>query len=432
MTLPTALPEPTGKVFPETAKVRPNGQLEVGGCSLVDVAAEYGTPAYVIDEAGLRNQMRRYREGLRARWSNSEVLFASKSLPVLATYAIAVAEGLAIDVAGAGELLLALKAGADPSRIYLHGNAKSATEFELVKEHGVGTVIVDGPADVERIRAIRPDQLDVLIRVIPGVEANTHRSVATGGTDSKFGVPMAQATELIRELSRIPNVDVRGVHLHIGSQILDLDSFRSAVTAIASLGTFDTYDIGGGLGVNYNATHDAPSIESYLDAVTTTAAELLPVGARLLIEPGRSLVARSGVTIYEVNNVKTTGRTFVAVDGGLADQMNAALTQTRFTPLIANRADSVPNVQAQLVGRQCESGDLLVDRAELASPQAGDIVVLGATGAYGYTLANNYNGALKPPVVFCRDGQSRLAVRRETYDDYLATHEPASTITWSA
>lgn len=419
------------EVFPVHSSVNLRGELEIGGCSVVELARTFGTPAYVVDEEGLREQMRRYRDGMSARWPGGAVTFASKSMPVLATYAIAASEGIGVDVAGAGELLLALEAGVPPETMYLHGNAKSVEELRLAVECGVGTIVVDNLADIERLERLLTRKQSVLIRVIPGIDPNTHRSVATGGNDSKFGLPIDQARALIARLEGHPTIEVEGVHLHIGSQILDVEPFRRAVEAIAGFGAFRTYNIGGGLGVNYNVGHRAPTVEEYLDEITSIAREVLPAGSRLLIEPGRSLVARAGVTIYEVNNVKTTGKTFVAVNGGLADQMNVALTDTTFSAVVANRAGERPNMTAQLVGRQCESGDLLVDGARLADPAVGDIIALGATGAYGYTLANNYNGALKPPVVFCRDGDTRLAVRRETYEDYLSTHTPARSVPWA-
>ncbi|GAA1629135.1 diaminopimelate decarboxylase [Leucobacter chromiireducens] len=420
------------RIFPPNAAVRDNGVLEVGGCSVPALAEEYGTPLYVIDEQGLRERMRAYREGLAARWPNSQVAFASKSFPVLAAYAIAAAEGLAIDVAGAGELLLALESGAPAELIHLHGNAKSHEELVLAVEAGIGAIVLDGEADVERLDDLLTRPQDVLIRIIPGVDPNVPKAISTGGSASKFGLPISQAKELIAKLEAHPFINVVGLHLHIGSQVLEVEPFERAVEAVRELGEFPVYNIGGGLGVNYNVTHDAPSLDAYLDAITAAAARVLPAGSRLIIEPGRSLVARTGMTAYRVNNVKRTGATFVAVDGGLADQMNVALMNMEFTPIVADRANAAPDTTAQLVGRQCESGDLLVDRAELAAPAPGDTIVLAATGAYGYTLSNNYNGALKPAVVFCRDGESRLAVRRQTYAEFLGHHVGPSEEAWAS
>ncbi|MBK0422776.1 diaminopimelate decarboxylase [Leucobacter sp. CSA2] len=420
------------RIFPTHAAVRADGTLEVGGCSVPELAETYGTPLYVVDEQGLRERMRAYREGLAARWPNSQVAFASKSFPVLAAYAIAADEGLSIDVAGAGELLLALESGAPAERIHLHGNAKSEEELALAVDAGIGAIVIDGEADVERLTRLLDRPQDVLVRIIPGVDPRVPKAISTGGPKSKFGLPIPQAKELIERLADHPFINVIGLHLHIGSQVLEVEPFERAVEAVRELGEFPTYNIGGGLGVDYNVNHHAPALDTYLDAITAAARRILPEGSELIIEPGRSLVARSGMTAYQVNNVKRTGETFVAVNGGLADQMNVALMNMEFTPIVANRADAQPDTTAQLVGRQCESGDLLVNQARLAAPATGDTIVLAATGAYGYTLSNNYNGALKPAVVFCRDGESRLAVRRQTYAEFLGHHVGPGEENWAS
>lgn len=419
------------RIFPPHTAVSSDGNLSVGGCSVSELADRFGTPLYVIDEQGLRERMRAYRTGLAQRWPNSQVAFASKSFPVLAAYAIAASEGLSIDVAGAGELLLALNSGAPPESIHLHGNAKSEAELQLALDAGIGMIVIDGPADVERLDALLTRQQNVLIRIIPGVDPNVPKSVSTGGKSSKFGLPIPQAKALIEELASHPFIRVQGLHLHIGSQVLEVEPFQRAVAAVAELGDFPVYNIGGGLGVNYNVADEAPELDDYLDAITAAAREVLPAASTLIIEPGRSLVARAGITTYRVNNVKHTGATFVAVDGGLADQLNVALMNMKFTPIVTERANTLPDTTAQLVGRQCESGDLLVDRAQLAKPAAGDTIALAATGAYGYTLSNNYNGALKPAVVFCRDGVARLAVRRQSYADFLGPHVGLDEESWS-
>ncbi|MBV9449230.1 MAG: diaminopimelate decarboxylase, partial [Streptosporangiaceae bacterium] len=221
-----------------------------------------------------------------------------------------------------------------------------------------------------------------------------------------------------------------GLHLHIGSQILDTEPFARAVEAVAVLGTFDVYDVGGGLGVRYTLTDDAPTVEQYLDTITAAARACLPAGAKLVIEPGRSMVARACVTLYRVSTVKHTGRTFVAVDGGMADNLDAALTGQGFEAAAATKMTTPPDQTVQLVGRQCESGDLLVDKLPLPAPKVGDLIAVPVTGAYTYTLANNYNGALRPPIVFCRDGQARLVAERETHEHVLALHRPALDVIW--
>ena len=243
--------------------------------------------------------------------------------------------------------------------------------------------------------------------------------------NSKFGLPLEHARRAIARIEAHPLLSFEGVHLHIGSQILNTTQFGEAVTNISSAGEFDTYNIGGGLGIKYTYAETAPTIDDYLDEIVAAARQHLPAGARLMIEPGRSIIARAGVTLYRVAAVKRTGRVFVAVDGGMADELDIALTQQRYEAVLANRLDEEWTESVQLVGRQCESGDLLIDGASMPAARVDDLVVLATTGAYAYSMSNNYNGALRPAVVFVRDGASRLIARRETYDDLLATQSPA-------
>jgi diaminopimelate decarboxylase len=413
-------------LFPEYSSVSPDGELAIGGVGVRELAERFGTPAYIVDEAGLRAQARRFSDGLAARHPNSGVSFASKSFPCLAAYQVAAAEGLSIDVAGAGELVMALAAGAPPEQIYLHGNAKTTAELAMAREAGVGTVVVDNFDDIDRLEqlATKDRKQRVLIRIIPGVAPVTHESQSTGGDDSKFGLPLDQAREAIARMSKSQQLRLDGLHLHIGSQILETEPFARAVEAVSVLGTFDVYDVGGGLGVRYTLADQAPTVEEYLDTIAAAAQSYLPAGAKLLIEPGRSLVARSCVTLYRVTTLKRTGRTFVAVDGGMADNLDAALTGQGFEAAVATRITAQPDEIVQLVGRQCESGDLLVDRLPLSAPRVGDLIAMPVTGAYTYTLANNYNGALRPPIVFCRDGNAKLVAERETHEHVLALHRP--------
>lgn len=417
-------------LFPEHSFVRPDGELVIGGVGVRDLAERFGTPAYIVDEAGLRNQAGRFKNGLAARHPDSEVVFASKSFPCLAAYKLFAAEGLGIDVAGVGELVMALAAGVRPERIYLHGNAKTTAELTMALDAGISTVVVDNFDDIDRLEQLATRRQRVLIRIIPGVAPDTHESQSTGGADSKFGLPPDQAREAIARVRASRQLHLDGLHLHIGSQILDTEPFARAVEAVAALGTFDVYDVGGGLGVRYTLADHAPSVAEYLDTIAGAARAYLPQGARLLIEPGRSLVARSCVTLYRVSTVKRTGRVFVAVDGGMADNLDAALTGQGFEAAVATRMTAEPDETVQLVGRQCESGDLLVRDLRLPGPAPGDLIAVPVTGAYTYTLANNYNGALRPPIVFCRDGQARLAAERETHEHVLALHRPALDAAW--
>lgn len=420
------------EILPEESGVTDEGVLTIGGVRVTDLAQQYGTPLHIMDEVGLRRQMRRFVDGLQSRWPNSEVLFASKSLPIVAAYAIAAAEGMSIDVAGGGELQLALAAGVDPQRIHLHGNAKSDAELTMALDAGIGAIIVDNFDEIARLEELVTQPLHVLVRVIPGVDARTHASQATGGNNSKFGLPIDQATEAIARLNAHPLITCDGIHLHIGSQILEAEPFGEAVAKVAPIGEFPVYDVGGGLGVRYTYAEQPATVDEYLDAIVRSAKAHLPADAKIMIEPGRSTVARAGVTLYTVNTVKHTGKTFVAVDGGLADQLDIALTSQRYEAIVANKLNQPWSETAQLVGRQCESGDLLVEDAPLAETERGDLIVMPVTGAYAYTMSNNYNGALKPAVVFVSNGTSRLAVRRETYADLLETQQVAIDQDWTA
>ncbi|MGC2174772.1 MAG: diaminopimelate decarboxylase, partial [Acidimicrobiales bacterium] len=372
-------------LLPDTAEIGAGTFLKVGGVELAGIAERHGTPAYVFDVAHFRTRARRFQQGLATRWPNSEVLFASKSFPALGVYEIASDEGLSVDVAGAGELRMALAARVEPSRLYFHGNAKTTEELRLATESGVGTIILDNFDEFRRLESILATTQDVLIRIIPGISPNTHASQVTGGNESKFGLPLQQAVELIDAIRRSRRVRLRGIHLHVGSQILETGSFARAVREIAAYSGHSVYDIGGGLGERYTYDEHPPSIEQYLDAIVGVAREVLPDDARLLIEPGRSLVAKAGVTLYRVVSVKRSGRNFVALDGGMADNMDIALTGQRYEAFVDGRVSLPGDASYVVVGRQCESGDTLIDGVELPSPEVGDLVVMPVTGAYTYT-----------------------------------------------
>ena len=405
------------ELFPPGAAVDDGGELVVGGCRLRDLAAEYGTPAYVVDEGALRSRAREYRGELAARWPNALAIFASKAFPCTAVLRALAEEGLGCDVAGAGELVHALAAGVDPGRIYLHGNAKTDEDLQRAIDAGVGTVVVDNFDDLDRLDRLVTGEQGVLVRVIPGVRPDTHAAVATGQDDSKFGLAPGDARRAIERLRGSDRLRLDGLHVHIGSQILDAAPFGQAVRALAALGEFAVYDLGGGLGARYTWADNPPTVAAYLDALVGAAREHLPAHARLIIEPGRSLVARAGVTLYRVVTVKRGARTFVAVDGGMADNLEVSLYGQRFEATVADRVDGGDPVD--LVGRHCESGDVLAAGVALRDPRVGDVVAMPATGAYCFTMRNGYNGARRPPVVFVRDGDARVVVRREGFEDLL-------------
>ncbi len=408
-------------LFPPGARVDADGELVVGGCRLADLAAEWGTPLYVIDEAGVRGQVRRFRRALDGAWPDARMVFASKAFPSTPMYRLMAEEGIGVDVAGPGELAMALAGGVDPARIVMHGNAKTTAELRRAVDAGVGLIVIDNTDDIDRLDDIGAAGQPVLIRVLPGVQPDTYDAVATGQAGSKFGLPLPAARAAIDRL-RGGKLRLDGLHLHIGSQILSAEPYTRAVEAVAGLGEFSTYNLGGGLGVRYTYADAPPSPEEWIGALAAAARRCLPPGAQLLIEPGRSLVAPFGVTVYQVVSVKGDDPRFVAVDGGMADNMEVALYGQRFKATLTGRVGGGGPVE--LVGRHCESGDRLISGVPLREPRPGDRLAMPVTGAYCGTMANNYNGALRPPVVFVRDGQPRLAVRRETLADLMSRDVP--------
>jgi diaminopimelate decarboxylase len=410
------------QVYPMGARVSERGRLEIGGCDMVEVAREFGTPAYVVAEDDLRARARSFVEAVAARHADFDVLFASKAFPCTAVYRVLAEEGLSCDVASGGELALALRGGFDPARIYLHGNAKSEAELGEALAAGVGHIVLDSLDDVdrlERVAAAHGTRQEVLVRVTPGVAGATHAAISTGQADSKFGFALDQAPDAVARVSASPHLELVGLHFHIGSQLLELEPFRAAVHAISGLGDFPVYNLGGGLGAPYTAEQHPPAIAEYVEAVVGTAREVLGADKRLLIEPGRALVANSTVTLYTVQTVKRNVSTWVAVDGGMSDNLRPMLYASVYEALIADRATSSPTDRFHVAGKHCESGDVIVRDVPLPDPRPGDVLVTPATGAYGHALANNYNGVPRPPVIFCRGGSARVVVRRETYEDLI-------------
>jgi diaminopimelate decarboxylase len=407
-------------VYPLGSRVNERGRLEIGGCDAVELAREFGTPAYVVAEDDLRWRARAFLDGLAARHADYDVLFASKAFPCTAVYRLLAQEGLACDVASGGELFLARRAGFDPARIYFHGNAKSAVELREALEAGVGHIVIDSLHELDRLERAVADlgrRQEVLIRITPGVAGDTHHAISTGQADSKFGFAPEVAREAIARIAKAPHLELVGLHFHIGSQLLELEPFRAAVRTLAALGDFPVYNVGGGLGVAYTASDQPPSIAHYVDAVVSIVHEQLGTDKRLLLEPGRALVANSTVTLYTVQTVKRNVSTWVAVDGGMSDNLRPMLYGSKYEAMIADRPLAPAEERCNVAGKHCESGDVIVRDVWLADPAPGDVIATPVTGAYGYSLANNYNGVPRPPVIFCRDGDARVVVRRETYED---------------
>jgi diaminopimelate decarboxylase len=410
-------------VYPAGSRVNERGHLEIGGCDVVELAAELGTPAYLYAEQDIRARARAYREAFESRGAEYEVLFASKAMPCTAVYRLCAQEGLSVDVASGGELHMALRAGLDPDRIHMHGNNKSDEEILFAARSGVRHLILDSFDEIERCERLLEQRQRVLIRVTPGIKPSTHDYVQTGQLDSKFGFGLADglAARAIERVLGSEQLELVGLHAHIGSQIFELEPYTLAIRALGELAGdwCRVVNVGGGLGVAYLAEDEPPSIDAYVEVKVRGVREVFGEGVRILVEPGRSLVANAGVTAYRVGTVKEIAgvRTYVAVDGGMSDNLRPMLYGSRYEAVIADRAAAPPQTLVTVAGKHCESGDVLVRDALLAEPAVGDVLVTPATGAYGHAMASNYNGVPRPPVIFCADGEARTVVRRETYDD---------------
>jgi diaminopimelate decarboxylase len=416
------MPEVLSELLPDTARVV-DGELVLGGLTASALAREFGTPVVVYDEATLRAQARAYREAA----PGALVVYGTKAFPSIAVLQLLSEEGLGADVSTVGELEFALRAGIAGERLVIHGNNK---EDELLRRSAeVGALIVlDSLDELERARTIGATRC--LIRVTPGIEADTHEGIMTGHLGSKFGLPPDDAVEAIR---RLPECE--GLHVHVGSQLLHFGASLMTVTWIADFAarlraeldwTPRIVDLGGGLGARHVLEEPSFTIGEFVGGLLAEHArswELhgLPA-AELLLEPGRSLVSRAGVTLYSVGGVKHTSAatTFVTIDGGMSDNPRPAMYNARYTAFLANRADEAPTETYAVAGKHCESSDVLIERVELPEPRRGDLLAVPVTGAYTLSMSSNYNAVSRPPAVLVADGEARLIRRRETVDDLLA------------
>lgn len=413
--------------LPDTAVADADGRLSVGGVDLLSLAGEHGTPLFVYDEAHLRA---RCREAVAA--FGDGVAYASKAFLCKAMAALAHEEGMCVDVSTGGELAVALAAGVPGHRLVLHGNNKSSSELHQAIAAGIGRVVVDSFDELDRLDALGPFEppLRVLLRVTPGVEAHTHEYVMTGQEDSKFGFGLrsgaaAAAVERVRRMAA-NGVELIGLHAHIGSQIFVVSSFVRAVELLAEFFVplaLSELVVGGGLGVAYVAGEEAPTLSQWARAVRDAAAAAgIPAGVRVTAEPGRSIVAAAGLTLYTVGTIKDLPgiRRYVAVDGGMSDNPRPVLYGSGYEAFLPRATWAERPVTATIVGKHCESGDVIVRDAALpADVRVGDVVCTPVTGAYGHSMASNYNRVPRPAVVFVGDGDARVVVRRETYDDLL-------------
>lgn len=428
-----------GSVLPKTAQVIDN-HLYIGGVDMVELAREYGTALYVFDEADLRNRMEQYRESFAQYYPNSDVIYASKAFFNKEMVRIVNQEGLCLDVSGGGELACAQSVDFPMERIFVHGNNKTPRELREAIAAGVGRIVVDSRIELARVSQIAGELgvvQPIYLRIAPGVEADVHEYVRTGCQDTKFGFTMLNdfAFNCIGEVLNTPNVELVGIHCHIASMVFGLHSFDEAVEIMVEFMArirehygleLTELDMGGGLGTAYIKTDKPTAISDFAkyltDAVKKHCAAFDVPLPRLLVEPGRSIVANAGVTLYTVGILKTLPniRKYVAIDGGMSDNIRTALYHANYEPTIANKAGQPRTEIVTLCGKHCESGDVVVIDTPLQHPDLGDIVCVFCTGAYCYTMSSTYNGQPRPAIVFVKDGQARVVTRRETYDDLLA------------
>ncbi|MEZ5271010.1 MAG: diaminopimelate decarboxylase [Ilumatobacteraceae bacterium] len=417
-------PLPLG-LLPDTAEVLADGSLAIGGCRIDELAERFGTPLFVYDEAHLRN---RCREAVAA-FGPGNAYYATKAFLCTAMARLAYEEGMALDVASGGELFTALRAGVPAAALAFHGNNKSVAELRMALQEQVGHVVVDSFEEIDRIEALVAGGLPrprVLARITPGVHAHTHEFIATGQDDSKFGFNLGNgdAHRAVDRLRRSASVDLVGVHCHIGSNVFSAANFGKAVEVMANFAVpldLPEFVMGGGLGVPYVEGEEAPSITQWAN-VLLDACQAMGVRSRVCVEPGRSIVADAAITVYSVGTVKHIPgvRTYVSVDGGMSDNPRPVLYGSGYEAFLPRAVAAPRPERARLVGKHCESGDVLIFDAALPAGLAiGDLLATPVTGAYGHSMASNYNKLTRPPVVFARDGVARMVVRRETYEDLL-------------
>ena len=427
----------------DTLKINKEGHLEIGGCDSVELATQFGTPLYVFDEKYIRDMMSVYRDTLLKEYDgNGLVLYASKAFSCMAIYRIAAQENIGVDVVSGGELYTAVKAGFPAEKIYMHGNNKLVRELEFAVEVGVGTIVLDSADEADILDGLAAKagiKQNVLIRINPGVEAHTHAFVQTARTDSKFGFSVSDGTALgmTEHVLKKPNLQLKGYHCHIGSQIFEKQSFvlaaEKAMDFIASVKErydfeVDTLNIGGGFGIWYtdeDAKKDVPGYAEYLEALISAvkrkAVELSLKQPFLLIEPGRSIVGEAGITLYTVGAIKDIPgvKKYVAIDGGMFDNPRYALYQSKYTVLLANRANEPCTEMVTIAGKCCESGDIIAVDVPLPTAKRGDIAAVLSTGAYNYSMASNYNRNFIPAAVLVKDGKAEYIIKPQTYDDLI-------------
>ncbi len=425
-------------VLPMTADVR-DGHLTIGGVDMVELAREAGTALYVMDEQHIRNQLREYVKWTRYHWRDVDVIYAGKAFLSVQMARIVEQEDCSLLCASGGELAYALRAEFPMERVQVHGNNKTDSELAECLDAGVGRLVVDSFFEMERLSALAEERgvtQAILIRVTPGIEADTHDFIQTGQEDSKFGFGLAEglAMSAVKRALELPGIDLAGLHMHIGSQIFALHSFSAAIEVAVGFMrqirdetgyAVRELDTGGGLGIAYGLPDEPSTVKDYgkviVDGIKEECEKHGLAVPKMMVEPGRSIVANAGVTLYTVGSIKEIPgiRTYVAVDGGMSDNIRTSLYGAHYEAIIANKADQPREMVATVAGKHCESGDIVVHDAPLQCPEPGDVLCVCATGAYCQSMASNYNKQVRPGVVFVNDGTWRWTVKRETYADLM-------------
>jgi diaminopimelate decarboxylase len=426
-----------------TQRIDERGHLQIGGCDTVALANTYGTPLYVFDEETIRRNCRAYRAAFESRYPNVQIEYAGKAFLCIAMARLVHEEGLHLDVASAGELHTAVRAGVPAQELVFHGNNKSAHELRMALDAGVGRIVVDNLYELdvlEALAAARQKPQEILLRVAPGVDPHTHRRIQTGQADTKFGLNITSgaAMEGVKRALGMFGVLFTGLHAHVGSNLHDAEAHLQALDAIldfaASVRTetgiaVEELNLGGGIGIRYLPADSPPPLDAFAEQVTQQlfdglARRHLPL-PRLLLEPGRSIVGEAGTTLYTVGAIKEVPiqeppghRTYVAIDGGMSDNPRPQLYDAVYSALIANKAGALADTPVRIAGKHCET-DILIQSTQIQRPEPGDLLAVQSTGAYNYSMASNYNRLPRPAAVFVKGGESRLVIRRETLDDLL-------------
>jgi diaminopimelate decarboxylase len=426
-------------LFPLTAKVESHGHLQIGGCDCVELSKKFGTPLYVFDEDTLRSRCREFKAEFTRRYSDTIILYASKAFLSQALATILKEEGLGLDVVSGGELSLAQSAGFPKEKVHFNGNNKTADELKLALDWGIGRIVVDNFYELELLNTLAREtgvRQNILLRLNPGVDPHTHRHTSTGILDSKFGFPLTtgQAETAVAKAISASNLNLVGLHFHLGSPIPDRAPYQAAISLALNFAremkdkhgfSLDEFSSGGGFAVRYTIDQQTPGIADYAEAITTKvtglAKELGLTRPKLIIEPGRAVVAQAGVALYTVGSIKEIPgvRKYVCVDGGMGDNIRPALYEARYEALVANKVDQDESTKVTIAGKYCESGDILARDVSLASVSAGDIIAIPVSGAYSIPMSSNYNMVPRPAIAMVKDGKARLIRKRETYNDLM-------------